>query len=97
MSRTISVEAELILQRHLLERGVLPTQIDAGRQRPGEHALVLTFAARAVSRSLDGTAMPKKSTLASNGVEPSFGRWMFPAAEHAGKKYRELLCPGFPN
>ena len=24
--------------------------------------------------------MAKKSTLASSGVDPSFGRWMFPAA-----------------
>ena len=45
---------------------------------------------------MDGTAIAKKSTLASSGVPPSFGRWRLPASEHAGEQHRELRVGAVP-
>ena len=77
----VAVEPELILERRFLERRRLPAEVEAGRQRPrSARARASLSPAGPYSRSLDGAAIAKKSTLASRWVVPIFDRWMLPAA-----------------
>ena len=61
----------------------------------GDTILMFAFA-QAGSISLDGTAIPKKSTLASKGVLPSFGFCTFTAASTPANSTASCVS-GLPN